>query len=237
MESRIDFANSEEREVVRETWVSWPVCWSAVWVGTLTALALLVIFGLSGIALGAHVIGPDSRIVDWRKVAWGAAICSVLSAFFAFVIGGWVAGRIGGFRLSEPAMLHAAIAWLVSIPIIMAAGTAGGATYLGSWYGGFSNYNTTWSAAPNNNATITNTTQADLEAQRRIDEDARKATRNSALAAVTALLVSLIGSVIGGWMASGEPMTFNHHLRRTARSSVITDIPGNGTTASTLGRR
>ena len=31
--------------------------------------------------------------------------------------------------------------------------------------------------------------------------------RNGALGALTALLVSLMGSVIGGWMASGEPMT------------------------------
>jgi hypothetical protein len=27
-------------------------------------------------------------------------------------------------------------------------------------------------------------------------------------------LLGLIGSVIGGWMASGEPMTFTHYRRR-----------------------
>jgi hypothetical protein len=39
-------------------------------------------------------------------------------------------------------------------------------------------------------------------------------TRNVALGAVTALLLGLIGSVIGGWWATGEPMNFTHHRTR-----------------------
>jgi len=45
-------------------------------------------------------------------------------------------------------------------------------------------------------------------------EDTPRAVRNAALGAVTALLLGLVGSVIGGWMASGEPMTFGHHRYR-----------------------
>jgi hypothetical protein len=40
------------------------------------------------------------------------------------------------------------------------------------------------------------------------------AIRNTALAALLSLLVGLIGSVIGGWMASGEPMTLTHYRTR-----------------------
>ncbi len=40
--------------------------------------------------------------------------------------------------------------------------------------------------------------------------------RNGALAALTALLLGLVGSVVGGWMASGEPMTFTYHPIRAA---------------------
>ena len=40
------------------------------------------------------------------------------------------------------------------------------------------------------------------------------AIRNTALAALMSLLVGLIGSVIGGWMASGEPMTLTHYRTR-----------------------
>ena len=38
--------------------------------------------------------------------------------------------------------------------------------------------------------------------------------RNNALATAVALLIGLIGAVLGGWMASGEPMTFTHHRTR-----------------------
>jgi uncharacterized protein involved in exopolysaccharide biosynthesis len=48
-----------------------------------------------------------------------------------------------------------------------------------------------------------------------------KAIRNTALATVVALLVGLVGAVIGGWMASGEPMTFTHYRRRDATTSRV----------------
>jgi hypothetical protein len=38
--------------------------------------------------------------------------------------------------------------------------------------------------------------------------------RNTALGALTALLLGLVGSVLGGWMASGEPMSFTHYRKR-----------------------
>jgi hypothetical protein len=40
------------------------------------------------------------------------------------------------------------------------------------------------------------------------------AVRNNALATAVALLIGLIGAVLGGWMASGEPMTFTHYRTR-----------------------
>ncbi len=55
-------------------------------------------------------------------------------------------------------------------------------------------------------------------------EDTPKVTRNVALGAVTALLLGLMGSVVGGWMASGEPMTFDHHHNRTTKSERLTRI-------------
>jgi hypothetical protein len=201
---------------VPETWTAWPVNWSAVWVGALAGLAALVVFGLSGAALGLHLSGPDARIVDWHKVGWAAAACSVASAFFAFVIAGWIAGKIGGYRRSEPAMLHGAIAWLLAAPMILLAAALGGGGYLGNWYGGLGP-----PAAP----------RADASAARSDDPDAAKAAedarvkearvvaRNAALAAVASLLLGLIGSVLGGWMASGEQMTLNHHWLREKRAA------------------
>jgi len=45
-------------------------------------------------------------------------------------------------------------------------------------------------------------------------EETPKAVRNTALFSVTAMMLALVGGVIGGWIASGEPMTFTHHVHR-----------------------
>jgi hypothetical protein len=191
----------------QDAWVAWPVSWSAVWVGTLTALAVLVVIGLIAVAVGAHLVGPSHRILSWREFGLLALAFSVGGAFFAFVAGGWVAARVAGIRRAEPAMLHGAIAWLVAVPLLMALTAAGGSTAFGSWYGGLATPQ--WASAPASKAgAATDSPQTKQEA-----EDAARAARNSALGALTALILGLVGSVLGGWMASGEPMTFAHYFR------------------------
>jgi hypothetical protein len=187
--------NSHESE-----WIRWPVAWTAVWVGALTALAVGLIIGLLGFALGANEV---ARTVDWEKLRLISAIFALGGAFFAFVAGGWTAGRIAGIRRSEPAMLHGAIVWLVTLPLLLALAAVGIAGHWGGWYGGLASMSPlTPGAAP--------------------DPDLAEATRNNALATAVALLLGLIGSVIGGWMASGEPMTFTHYRRRDRMVDVST---------------
>jgi hypothetical protein len=174
----------------RSEWTAWPVAWSAVWVGALTALAVGLIIGLLGLALGAN---EAARYVDWKKLRLISAIFSVGGAFFAFVAGGWAAARIAGIRRSEPAILHGAIVWLVTLPLLLAL-AAVGASGWGGWYGGLSGMSWTAAAAT--------------------DPEFAAATRNNALATAVALLLGLVGAVLGGWMASGEPMTFTHYRKR-----------------------
>jgi hypothetical protein len=202
-----------------DTWRAWPVSWSAVWVGTLTAIAVLVVFGLIGMAVGAHLIGPSSRILSWQEFGLLALAFSVGGAFFSFVAGGWVAARVAGIRRAEPAMLHGAIAWLVAVPLLLVMAGLGGHDTLGPWYGGLGG-TPQLAKAPAPKATAV----ADDEATRKEAEDAARATRNAALGALTALLLGLVGSVLGGWMASGEPMHFAHYYRTTTtttRSALI----------------
>lgn len=180
-------------------WIRWPVAWTAVWVGALTALAVGLIIGLLGFALGANEVG---RYVDWKKIRLIGAIFSVGGAFFAFVAGGWTAARIAGIRRSEPAILHGAIVWLVALPLLLALAGLGVAGHWGGWYGGMASM-PAWTPAA------------------AADPDLADATRNNALASVVALLLGLLGSVIGGWMASGEPMTFTHYKTRDR----VADVP------------
>ena len=184
----------------------WRVYWSAVWVGALAAIALGLVFGLVGTAIGAHQAGPGHGLTTWKGYTLVALAYSVFSAFLSFVLGGWVAGKIAGFERSEPLMLHGAIAWLVAVPFFLAFGALGALGLFGTWYGGLIG-TPGWVVAPNVP----------------LDPEAARAIRNAALASVTALLLGLMGSVIGGWLASGEPMTFGYY--RTRQTHPRNPIP------------
>jgi len=188
----------ESRSTVVQRWEAapWLVNWSAVWVGALAMLTVGLIFGLMGIALGAY---QEARIVSWHKFQMWALVLSVYGAFFSSVVGGWTAGKILGDRLAERTMLHAAIAWVLTVPMLLVLASLGAAGYFGVWYHGLAG-TPVW---------VTPTVVADPQA-------AAIMARNGALGAVTALLLGLVGSVVGGWMASGEPMTFTYHRTRAA---------------------
>jgi hypothetical protein len=212
-----------------ERWHHWHVNWSAVWVGALASIGAALIFGLVGLALGAHVIDPEHRLVDLKKLSIGAMIFSVCGAFFAFAIGGWITGKVAGNFYAEPAILHGAIAWLVAIPLLVGFVAVGAGNYLGGWYSGLGG-TPSWAASaalpfdrpdplpPNATSEDVTKYRQEMAAYRdRVQQwkdDTPKVTRNAALGAVTALLLGLVGSVIGGWVASGEPMTFTHYRTR-----------------------
>jgi uncharacterized membrane protein YeaQ/YmgE (transglycosylase-associated protein family) len=96
-------------------------------------------------------------------------------------------------------MLHGAIAWLLTIPMLLLLASLGAADYFGVWYHGLAG-TPVW---------VSPAVVADPQA-------AAVLARNAALAALTSLLLGLVGSVVGGWMASGEPMTFTYHRTRAA---------------------
>jgi hypothetical protein len=123
---------------------------------------------------------------------WGL-VFSVAGAFFSFVVGGWVASSIAGLRRAEDAALHGAMSWLVALPMLLVLGALGAASFFGGWYGGLAG-TPVWASASNVTA----------------DPNAAMVARNSAIGAVTALLIGLVGSCIGGCWASGEPMSLTY---------------------------
>jgi hypothetical protein len=178
-----------------DTWRPWPI-WSAVWVGALAALAVGLIIGLIGFAVGAHEMAAP-RFTTWKNVKFITAIFNICGAFFAFVVGGWIAARIAGLRRAEPAMLHGAVVWLLAIPMLLVLAAFGATSHWGGWYGALGG------------------TPAWATAVSPADPEAARAFRNTALVTVAAMLLGLVGSVIGGWMASGEPMSLTYYRRRT----------------------
>jgi hypothetical protein len=176
-------------ERYQEPWVAWPVAWNAIWVGALAALAVALIIGLLGVALGAHELVPPRRVVRVRDFGFGAAVFSVVGALLAFGARGWIASKIAGLRRAEPAMLHGAVVWLLAVPLLLVLAALGAGGYFGGWYSGLGG-TPPWVTPPSSP----------------VDPDAALAARNSALGALTALLLGLIGSVIGGWLGSRKPM-------------------------------
>jgi hypothetical protein len=165
-------------------WNNWPVAWSAIWIGTLAALAVAVIIGLLGLATGAHQV---TRSVSWENVQLTTLFFEVSGAFFSFVVGGWAAGRVAGIRRAEPAMLHGAVVWGLGLALLVGLGALGATGAFGSWYAGLAGTPPWVAAAP-------------------ADPSLAAGIRGTALATVVALLLGLVGSILGGWLASGEPM-------------------------------
>ena len=217
-------------EVRHERWAHCHVNWTAIGVGSLAAFAMVLIFGLIGVYVGANFVGPESRVLDLKKLGIGSLIFSVAGAFFSFVVGGWVAGKIAGILHAEPGMLHGAIAFLVTVPVLVVAAGLGAASLFGGWYAGLGSV-TTGTTAGNTHlvkpdvpvvgassaeeiAAYPEKHAAYVRDLRTWNDETPQAVRSSALAAITALMLGLIGSVIGGWMASGEPMNFTHYRTR-----------------------
>ncbi len=176
-------------------WQAWPVAWSSVWVGTLSALAVALIVGLIGYAVGAHEVASP-RPTDVHKLNVIATAFNIAGAFFAFVVGGWIAVRIAGIQRAEPAMLHGGIVWLVGVAAFTLLAAMGATTYFGSWYGGL--------VAPS----------AVRGGAIPFDPELARTMRNAAFGTVVGLLTGLIGGVIGAWMACGEPMSIAYYRRR-----------------------
>jgi hypothetical protein len=131
-------AESQRREILAETqherWAHWPIHWSAICVGALAALVAVLLFVPIGIAIGAHLLCPEHQVTDLRKINLETLALRVFSAFLAFEIGSWVAGKVAVILRSEPAILRGAIVWLVCVPLLAVFAALGSGNYFGGWY-------------------------------------------------------------------------------------------------------
>ncbi len=99
----------------RGEWTRWPVYWSAIWVGTLTALVIALLVGLAAIALGAHEMGPGRGIVKWSEFGMGALFFSVVGSFAYNAT-----MTLGGAAVAHPLQLRNVSS--LHVPLIMMIG-------------------------------------------------------------------------------------------------------------------
>ena len=203
MATRMDIAVVEVPVGGIEAARPWPVYWSAIWVGALTSVAMALLLGLLAAAVGAEPAGARLGPEDLGVADLVAAVCA---AFFSFVAGGWAASRVAGVRDAETGALHGAIAWLVAVPIILVLVALGAGSLFGVWYSGLAGTQAWVPPAPAGGAA-----GAEL-------------AREAAGGALTALLIGLIGAVLGGWLGSGETMN-PYEIRRRAHARSAMPIP------------
>jgi hypothetical protein len=189
-----------------DTWRGWHLDWGAVWVGAFTMLVAAVLFSFIATAVGAQK-AVDARVLKWADVPFVTIAFSVFGAFLASAIGAWVAARMSGARLAEPAILHGVAAWLLLMAIVITlAALAGAHSFAGGYLG-----NMTPPGAP-------------APAGTAVDPNAAIAIRNAAIGSVLGILIGLMGSVVGAWIASGERLDSLAHYRRTDRWTTAGDV-------------
>jgi hypothetical protein len=169
--------------------------WSGIWVGALSSVVAVVLFGFIGTAIGAHKAGLEGRVTEWSGVGFWALAFAIFASFWAFALGGYIAVRIAGVRIPETAALYGAITFVIATVVLLALASQA-AQYLNGWYSGLA-------PAPAAQPAV---------AGQPVDPNIAKAARNSAIAAATSMLVGLMGGVVGGWMASGEPMWISRRV-------------------------
>ncbi len=88
------------------------ISWGAVLAGAVSALAILILLNLLGLAIGMSTINPTTEEDNALKgLGIASAIWFGISNLVALFAGGWVAGRLCGFPKKSTSMIHGFLAW------------------------------------------------------------------------------------------------------------------------------
>jgi ElaB/YqjD/DUF883 family membrane-anchored ribosome-binding protein len=98
------------------------VSWGAIFLGLVIALAVQVLLGLLGIAVGFGVLDPSD---PGGAQAWGvgSTIYVIFVQIVSLFLGGYIAARLSPAFTDRSAMLHGASIWALSTVIMVWLGT------------------------------------------------------------------------------------------------------------------
>ena len=109
------------------------VSWAAIFAGAVIALAITVMLGLLGMAIGFAVVDPMFDRNPVAGVPVGAAVFMVISQIIALAIGGYIAARLAGIPLTVSSGIHGASIWaLATVMMVVLTSTSVGALVSGS---------------------------------------------------------------------------------------------------------
>ena len=97
------------------------IAWGAIFAAVVVALAVQVLLGMLGTAIGASTLDPAK--VDGSPNASsfgiGAGIWWVVSSLIALYMAGWIAGHLSGNARKSDAVIHGLAAWAVATIVML----------------------------------------------------------------------------------------------------------------------
>lgn len=176
------------------------VHWGAVIAGVLLALAVHIVMGLIGAALGIAA-GP----ADSKALGVGAAIWALITPFVATLLGAWLAIRLSGERDRNTGYVNGILVWCIGLiagALFLTGTAATGAMSAGTAASGNAGAaqrmvsSATGRGTPTRGETERGAEQA--------GKAAAGATGGAALAAIAGLLGAIVATALGTGSRSGK---------------------------------
>lgn len=87
------------------------ISWRAIFAGTITVLASMVILNLIGLAIGLGTIEPTEESNPLSGLGTGALIWWILSSLISLFAGGFVAARVGVSFMAKSGVIQGIMTW------------------------------------------------------------------------------------------------------------------------------
>ncbi len=158
------------------------VRWGPIWAGLVVAISTFLLLSLIAIVVGIQVVGGDA--VDAQAAQTGAIITGVL-VLFAFLIGGFVAGRTSAVPGRGAGLLNGFLVWALGLVLIVALTLVG----LGEIFGAVGDFFAQLRAL---GVTGENVDRAAVV----------NALRNTAVIALASMALPALAAAIGGWIGA-----------------------------------
>lgn len=162
--------------------------WGPIVAGLLTAVVMLLVLTVLGLAIGTSAFEPDTA--DGSTVGTAAAIWGGLSALIAFFVGGWVAAKSSAIDGDGAGALNGFLVGVAAIVLILWLLGAG----LGNLLGTVGN-NLTDVINLGQSVEVPQGQDATTLAQENYDE-----ARDTAWGTLVGLLLALGAATLGGWV-------------------------------------
>lgn len=108
------------------------VSWGSILVGCVVSVALMIVFTIFGIGIGAAVLDPLYDQNPGAGLGTGSGIYLIVTQLIALGVGGYVAARLAGVPRTIASVLHGAAVWAIATIILAWSAVAGGGAMFGA---------------------------------------------------------------------------------------------------------